>query len=119
MQNILYVDDAHSLRQLVEMVLSKTYVVTCAEDGQQGLELANNNHYDLIISDINMPKMNGFELLEALRSSEQYKFTPILMMTTEASQEMKDKGKELGATGWIIKPFDPDKLLKVIERVLM
>lgn len=119
MQNILYVDDAHSLRQLVEMVLSKNYMVTCAEDGQQGLELANSNHYDLIISDINMPKMNGFELLEALRSSERYKFTPILMMTTEASQEMKDKGKALGATGWIIKPFDPDKLLKVIERVLM
>ena len=119
MHNILYVDDAHSLRQLVEMVLSKNYMVTCAEDGQQGLELANSNHYDLIISDINMPKMNGFELLEALRSSERYKFTPILMMTTEASQEMKDKGKALGATGWIIKPFDPDKLLKVIERVLM
>jgi two-component system chemotaxis response regulator CheY len=111
MQNILYVDDAHSLRQLVEMVLSKNYMVTCAEDGQQGLELANSNHYDLIISDINMPKMNGFELLEALRSSERYKFTSILMM--------KDKGKALGATGWIIKPFDPDKLLKVIERVLM
>lgn len=118
MRKILYVDDALSLRQLVEMVLSKEYQVTCGENGEQGLELAKTGSYDLILSDINMPKMNGFELLENLRQTDAYKFIPILMMTTEASQEMKDKGKELGATGWIIKPFDPDKLIKVIERVL-
>lgn len=118
MRKILYVDDAHSLRQLVEMVLSKDYQVTIGEDGQQGLELAQNGDFDLVISDVNMPNMNGFQFLEALRNNERYKFTPILMMTTEASQEMKDRGKSLGATGWIIKPFDPDKLIKVIERVI-
>lgn len=118
MKKILYVDDAHSLRQLVEMVLSKHYAITVAENGALGFEAAMAQPYDLVVSDINMPVMTGLELLQKLRSTETYKFTPILMLTTEASQEMKDQGKILGATGWIIKPFDPDKLLKVIERVL-
>lgn len=118
MKKILYVDDAHSLRQLMDMVLSKHYQISLAENGAMGLEIAKQMHFDLIISDINMPIMNGFELLEALRNQQEYKFTPILMLTTEASAEMKEQGKQLGATGWIIKPFDPEKILKVIERVL-
>lgn len=118
MKKILYVDDAHSLRQLMDMVLSKHYQISLAENGAMGLEIAKKMHFDLIISDINMPIMNGFELLEALRNQQEYKFTPILMLTTEASAEMKEQGKQLGATGWIIKPFDPEKILKVIERVL-
>ncbi len=118
MKKILYVDDAHSLRQLVEMVLSKHYLISVAENGALGFESAMKDNFDLVISDINMPVMTGLELLQKLRATEVYKFTPILMLTTEASQEMKDKGKSLGATGWIIKPFDPEKLLKVIERVL-
>lgn len=118
MKKILYVDDAHSLRQLVEMVLSKHYLISVAENGAIGFETAINDNFDLIISDINMPVMTGLELLQKLRATEVYKFTPILMLTTEASQEMKEQGKILGATGWIIKPFDPEKLLKVIERVL-
>ncbi|MBE0494274.1 MAG: response regulator [Thiomicrospira sp.] len=118
MKKILYVDDAHSLRQLVDMVLSKHYELSLAENGAVGLDIAKQSHFDLIISDINMPVMNGFELLEALRKQDEYKFTPILMLTTEASAEMKEQGKQCGATGWLIKPFDPEKLLKVIERVL-
>ena len=118
MKKVLYVDDAHSLRQLVEMVLSKHYQVEIACNGAEGLEKAQQASYDLIISDINMPVMTGLELLQALRTLEDYKFTPILMLTTEASDEMKEQGKAFGATGWIIKPFDPEKLLKVIERVL-
>ena len=118
MKKILYVDDAHSLRQLVDMVLSKHYELSLAENGAVGLDMAKQSHFDLIISDINMPVMNGFELLEALRKQDEYKFTPILMLTTEASAEMKEQGKQSGATGWLIKPFDPEKLLKVIERVL-
>ncbi|MDY0137217.1 MAG: response regulator [Thiomicrospira sp.] len=118
MKKILYTDDAHSLRQLVEMVLGKHYALTLAENGQQALEQAQQENFDLIISDINMPVMNGFELLAALRTLNEYKFTPILMLTTEASAQMKEQGKQLGATGWIIKPFDPDKLLKTVERVI-
>lgn len=118
MKKILYVDDAHSLRQLMDMVLSKHYQISLAENGAVGLEMAKKSNFDLVISDINMPVMNGFELLSSLRKLEEYKFTPILMLTTEANAEMKEQGKQSGATGWIIKPFDPDKILKVIERVL-
>lgn len=118
MKKILYVDDAHSLRQLIDMVLSKHYQISLAENGAIGLEMAKQDEFDLVISDINMPVMNGFELLSELRKMDAYKFTPILMLTTEASVEMKDQGKQSGATGWIIKPFDPEKILKVIERVL-
>ncbi|WP_029934209.1 response regulator [Thiomicrospira pelophila] len=118
MKKILYVDDAHSLRQLIDMVLSKHYQISLAENGAVGLDMAQKSNFDLVISDINMPVMNGFEMLSSLRQLEEYKFTPILMLTTEASAEMKERGKQSGATGWIIKPFDPDKILKVIERVL-
>lgn len=118
MKKILYADDAMSLRQLVEMVLGKKYQLTLAEDGQQALQYATEQDFDLIISDINMPNMTGLELLEQLRNQDKHRFTPVLMLTTEASQEMKQTGKQLGATGWLIKPFDPDKLVKTIERVL-
>lgn len=118
MKKILYVDDANSLRQLVEMVLAKDYALQTAEDGAVGLAKAQADTFDLVISDVNMPNMNGFELLAELRKIERYKYTPVLMLTTEASAEMKEKGKSLGATGWIIKPFDPEKLTRLIERVL-
>ncbi|UQB42620.1 response regulator [Thiomicrospira microaerophila] len=118
MKKILYVDDANSLRQLVEMVLGKDYALQTAEDGAAGLAKAQTEAFDLVISDVNMPNMNGFELLAELRKIDNYKYTPILMLTTEASAEMKEKGKSLGATGWIIKPFDPEKLTRLIERVL-
>jgi len=117
MKKILYVDDARSMRQLVELVLTEHHDITLAEDGLEALELSKQSQYDLVISDVNMPNMNGFELLENLRKNPDYKFVPILMLTTEADDDMKQKGKQLGATGWIIKPFDPNKLLKVIERV--
>lgn len=118
MKKILYVDDANSLRQLVEMVLAKDYALQIAENGALGLEKAKKEQFDLIISDVNMPVMNGLEMLTAIRALENYKYTPVLMLTTEASSEMKEKGKSLGATGWIIKPFDPEKLTKLVERVL-
>ncbi len=118
MKKILYVDDANSLRQLVEMVLGKTYALQITENGALGLERAKAEQFDLIISDVNMPVMNGLEMLEAIRGLDNYRYTPVLMLTTEASTEMKEKGKALGATGWIIKPFDPDKLTKLVERVL-
>ncbi|WP_024851005.1 response regulator [Hydrogenovibrio kuenenii] len=118
MNKILYVDDAPSMRKLVEMVLSPEFDITLASNGQEGLDAAQQSQYDVIISDINMPVMNGLEFLENVRAIENYKFIPVLMMTTEASREMKDQGKKLGATGWIVKPFDPAKLPAIIRKVL-
>lgn len=118
MKKLLYVDDASSMRKLVSLVLDKEFDLTIACNGQEGLDAIQTEQFDVILSDINMPVMNGLEFLEKLRANDAYKFVPVLMMTTEASQEMKAKGKELGATGWIVKPFDPEKLASVINRVL-
>ncbi|MPQ75901.1 response regulator [Hydrogenovibrio sp. JE_KL2] len=118
MNKILYVDDAPSMRKLVEMVLSSEFELTLASNGQEALDATQQEQFDAIISDINMPVMNGLEFLEKVRAEENYKFTPVLMMTTEASREMKDQGKKLGATGWIVKPFDPAKLPGIIRKVI-
>lgn len=116
MKRILYADDASSMRKLVGLVLSANYHLTIVENGAEALEKAKAEKFDLVISDINMPVMNGLEFLEQFRKLPNHGFTPILMMTTEASAEMKQKGRELGATGWIVKPFDPQKLPHLIER---
>ncbi|WP_127470820.1 response regulator [Thiomicrorhabdus aquaedulcis] len=116
MKKILYVDDARSMRKLVELVLSKHYDVTTAENGQEGLNAILKENFDVVISDVNMPVMTGLEFLGHLRQQAQYKFVPVLMLTTEASDELKEQGKQLGATGWIVKPFDPEKLIKILER---
>ncbi|MDX1795223.1 MAG: response regulator [Hydrogenovibrio sp.] len=119
MSKILAVDDSKSMRQMVSMSLkSAGHDVTEAEDGAIALDLAKKDQYDLIVTDINMPNMNGIELIQALRGLPNYKFTPVLCLTTESSGDMKQKGKEAGATGWIVKPFSPEKLLSVISRVL-
>lgn len=118
MKKLLYVDDASSMRKLVNLVLSKEFEITLAENGQQGYEAVQDSQFDVIISDVNMPVMTGLELLEKLRAHPNSKFTPILMLTTEASAELKAEGKRLGATGWIVKPFDPEKLSGIIQRVL-
>lgn len=118
MANILFVDDSHSMRTLVSSCLIDAgHDVKVAEDGVAGLEVAANDQYDLIISDINMPKMNGIELIKELRKLSEYKFTPILILTTESSPEKKSEGKQAGATGWIVKPFNPEKLLQAINKV--
>lgn len=118
MKKILYVDDASSMRKLVDMVLGKDFALTMAEDGLEALKKVENEQFDVIISDVNMPNMNGIDFLIEARKLNSYKFTPILMMTTEASPEMKAKGKEGGATGWIVKPFDPQKLPNIVNKVL-
>lgn len=118
MKKVLYIDDASSMRKLVELVLSKEFNLTMATNGQEGYEAVQKDTFDVIISDINMPVMNGLTLLEKIRAYEPTKFTPVLMMTTEASAEMKAEGKRLGATGWIVKPFDPEKLSSIINRVM-
>ncbi len=119
MSQILIVDDSRSIRELLTSVLHGAgFNVTSAEDGEDGLNVAKSNKFDLVITDINMPVMDGIELLKSLRSLPDYSFRPILILTTEFSQEMKMKGKSAGATGWLVKPFDPVKLIEVIKRLL-
>ncbi len=116
---ILAVDDSTSIRQMVAFTLKGAgYEVIEAVDGQEGLEKAKSKTVNLILTDQNMPKMDGLTLVKTLRGLPQYKTTPILMLTTESSDEMKTQGRAAGATGWLVKPFDPGKLLEVVEKVI-
>jgi two-component system chemotaxis response regulator CheY len=94
------------------------YTVIEAGDGKDALEKVNGSAVDLVITDLNMPNMDGIELIKSLRSSQNYKFVPIIMLTTESQESKKKEGKDAGATGWIVKPFKPDQLLSVIKKVL-
>ena len=119
MKTILTVDDSPSMRQMLAYVLtSNGYTVIEAEDGEQALELAKTNLADLVLTDQNMPKLDGIGLIKALRGLPGYKTVPIMMLTTESSQALKQQGREAGATGWMVKPFDPEKLLEMLKRVL-
>ena len=118
-QSILAVDDSPSMRKMVVSTLGRAgYDVLYADDGQEALEIAKTRAVDLVLTDINMPKMDGFTLIKELRAMPSYKFTPILTLTTESSTEKKALGKAVGATGWIVKPFNPDQLLATLRRVL-
>lgn len=119
MATILAVDDSASLRQMVAFTLKEAgHEVIEAADGVAGLEAAKGRPADLVISDINMPNMDGITLVRELRGLPDYKFTPILLLTTESSDEKKQEGRAAGATGWLVKPFDPEKLMATIRRVL-
>ena len=119
MATILAVDDSTTLRQMVSMSLkSAGYQVVVANDGQEALRTAQSRQVDLVLTDINMPVMDGITLVKELRKLGNYRLTPILMLTTESASDMKQKGKAAGATGWLVKPFDPDKLLATVKRVL-
>ena len=118
---ILAVDDSTSIRQMVAFTLkSAGYAVIEAADGQEGLDKANasNDTISLVLTDQNMPKMDGLTLIKTLRSLPKFVATPILMLTTESSDDMKAQGKGAGATGWLVKPFDPHKLLEVVKKVI-
>lgn len=118
-KTILAIDDSASIRQMVAFTLkSAGYEVLDAVDGQDGLEKAKNNVISLVLTDQNMPRMDGLTLIRTLRSLPQYKSTPILMLTTESSDAMKQQGRAAGATGWLVKPFDPQKLLEVVKKVI-
>jgi two-component system chemotaxis response regulator CheY len=119
MTRILAVDDSPSMRDMVRIALSGAgFEVTQATDGEEALQLAREHAYDLILSDVNMPRMDGIALIRALRAEDSYRHTPILMLTTDGSAERKREGKEAGATGWIVKPFDPAQLIATMLRVL-
>lgn len=119
MSTILTVDDSPSMRQMVAYTLREAgFQVAEAADGQQALEIAQKQSCDLVLADVNMPRMDGIALIRALRALPAYRFTPLLMLTTESSLDRKMEGKAAGATGWIVKPFDPAQLIATIKRVL-
>jgi len=117
---LLIVDDSTMLRDMLSYALNEGGYTDVTEsiDGVDGLSKAKETQYDLIISDVNMPNMDGLTMVGEVRKLPQYVKTPILVLTTERSDEMKTKGKQAGATGWIVKPFVPDQLLKAVNIVL-
>ena len=120
MMRILAADDSASMRDMVKMSLgSAGFEVTSAADGEEALRLAAATPFDLVLLDVNMPVRDGFDVARALRAEPQYRHTPILMLTTESSADAKREGKSAGATGWIIKPFDPAQLIATVHRVLL
>lgn len=118
-KSILAVDDSASVRQMVAFTLKAAgYDVTEAVDGMDGLDKAKGKSFNLVLTDQNMPRMDGLTLIRSLRSLPSYRSTPTLMLTTESSDAMKAKGKEAGATGWVVKPFDPQRLVEVVKKVI-
>lgn len=119
MATILAVDDSLSMRQMVTFTLrGGGYQVVEAGDGVEALDYARSNNVSLVITDMNMPSMDGISLIKALRALPSYRFTPLLMLTTESSPEKRRQGRAAGATGWILKPFNPERLLGTIQKVL-
>ncbi len=119
MATILAVDDSSSMRQMVSFTLKNDgHDVTEAEDGAVALDIAKDKPFDLVLTDVNMPNMDGITLISELRKLLSFKGTPLLMLTTESATDKKQEGKNAGATGWIVKPFNPEQLLSVIKRAL-
>ncbi len=119
MASILAVDDSASMRQMVSFTLKGSgYEVVEASDGVEALAVAKTRSFDLVVTDVNMPNMDGIELIRELRKLPSFKFTPLLMLTTESGMDKKQQGKAAGATGWIVKPFNPEQLLATIKKVL-
>lgn len=119
MRQILTVDDSASVRQMVTFTLRKVgYEVVEAVDGQDGLGKVGAGKFDLIITDLNMPNLDGIEMITGVRKLPGYTFVPILMLTTESQAEKKDAGRKAGATGWIVKPFNADQLVSVVQKLV-
>jgi len=118
-KKILAVDDSISIRKSISFILGQEgYDVTEAEDGADGLKKATSDKYGLIITDINMPNMDGITFIKELRSTAEYKFTPIIVLTTENQESKMQEGKAAGATGWIVKPFSSEKLIAVVKKII-
>ncbi|MDP2016407.1 response regulator [Hydrogenophaga sp.] len=119
MRSILAVDDSASMRKMVAFTLTGAgYHVVEAVDGVDALEKAQTHSIDLVLTDQNMPNMDGLSLTRKLREHPKFKTTPILILTTESSDQMKQAGRSAGATGWLVKPFDPSRLIEVIQKVI-
>ncbi|MEZ5995628.1 MAG: response regulator [Hyphomonadaceae bacterium] len=118
-KSILAVDDSLTIRQLVHLILTQSgYAVTLATDGNAALDTIASAKPDLVISDVNMPGLDGLSLVERIRMLPDFRATPILMLTTESDAEKKARARAAGATGWIVKPFNPQQLLDAVGRIL-
>lgn len=118
-KTILIVDDTNSIRKMVATVLTGAgYQVVEAEDGQKALDAIQNQSVDLIFTDQNMPNMDGLTFVSHIRQRPGYEKTPILVLTTESGDELKVKGRDAGATGWLVKPFNPVQLMAMVKKVL-
>ena len=118
-KTIMTVDDSASVRQMVSFTLKQAgYTVLEAVDGKDALNKLNGSGVHMIITDLNMPNLDGIGLIRGVRAQSAYKFIPIILLTTESQIEKKQEGKSAGATGWIVKPFNPDQLLTVVKKVL-
>lgn len=116
--NVLAVDDSRTIREMLRHTLLEAgFQPFVAEDGQHGVEVLDDAAPDAIITDINMPRMDGFGFIDKVRSHPKHRTTPILVLTTESGQDLKDRARAAGATGWIVKPFDPDKLVRALRLV--
>lgn len=119
MGNILIVDDSASMRQLVAFALEDAgHSVVQAVDGQDALSKADGGSFDMVVTDLNMPNVDGLDLIRGLRQKPAYKFTPIVMLTTESQDSKKQEGRSAGASGWIVKPFTPEQLLGVVRKFI-
>ena len=119
MHSILAVDDSASMRQMVSFTLKNAgFAVVEAVDGEDALQKAASRDFDLVLTDQNMPRLDGLGLTRKLRDTPKFRHTPILILTTESSDQMKQAGRAAGATGWLVKPFDPAKLIEVIGKVI-
>jgi len=119
MAKILTVDDSKVIRDLVAAVLSENgHEVVTANDGVEGLEASRNQQFDLVLSDINMPNMTGISMVSKVRRIPGYEHTPIIMLTTESSEFKKNKAKNMGASGWLQKPFDAERLMKAVNKLI-
>lgn len=119
-KTVLIVDDSLSIRQLVKATLqTKGYSVIDACDGVDAIKKATGQRINLVISDVNMPNMDGLTLLRELKAKPEFKFTPVIMLTTESQDSKKKEGQAAGAKAWIVKPFQPEIMLAAVEKLLM
>ncbi|MBV9076936.1 MAG: response regulator [Methylobacteriaceae bacterium] len=117
-KTVLTIDDSRTMRDMLRMTLAEAgYRVVQAVDGVHGLEMLENETPDVIITDINMPRLDGYGVIEGVRRDGRHRATPILVLTTETDSAKKDRARQAGATGWIVKPFDPNKLISAVRRV--
>ena len=120
MKTVLIVDDSRSMRQVVRMALgSAGYDVIEAEDGAAALQKLSGKKIHLIISDVNMPNMDGISFVKEVKASPNYRFTPIILLTTESQEEKKQQGKSAGAKAWVVKPFRPEQLLTAVSKLIL
>ncbi len=117
-KTVITIDDSRSIRELVKLALEPSgYNVLTADDGTTGFQACQKQRVDLILTDLNMPRMDGISFITKIRQDTRYRFTPIVMLTTESQNEKKMAGKKAGATGWIVKPFDPPKLQDIARKL--